>query len=149
MSRAGERSPDWTVRRLFTSPAVWVFAVTFTVLAIHPLPECVACEYARPWGRTEAAYVEGSSLLTAWLIGASLAAGFWNLRKNWLVPFSIVIAHLATQSIGGVPFWSLWSNEGPVILALGLLVGAGSLMAGYLIHLAFGRIRGVKRASLT
>jgi hypothetical protein len=49
-----ERSPKWSIRGLISSPAVWAFAVTFAALAIHPLPECIACEYSRPWESTSA-----------------------------------------------------------------------------------------------
>lgn len=128
-------------RTLVTSPALWVFLATFIVLAIHPIPECVACEYSRPWGRNDAMYNQASTLLAAWLIVASFLAGFWSVRKNWLVPVSIVIAHLATQPISGVALWSLWSNEGPMILLLGTLTGAASLFIGSLVRLGIGQVR--------
>jgi hypothetical protein len=127
--------------RLIARPALWVFLVTFIVLAIHPIPECVACEYPRPWGRDDAIYAQASTLLAAWLVVASLAAGAGSVRRNWLVPVSIVIAHLATQPIGGVPLWSLWSNEGPMILLLGSLTGAVGLLVGYLARLGVGQLR--------
>jgi len=127
--------------RLATSVTLWVFLVTFVVLAVHPIPECVACEYPHAWGRNEATYGRDSVLIAAWLIIASFLAGFWSLRRNWLVPISIVIAHLATQPIGGVPFWSLWSNEGPMILLLGIPSGAASLLVGHLVRLGVGQMR--------
>lgn len=128
-------------RRLIANLALWVFLVTFTILAIHPIPECIACEYPRPWGRNDSTYAHASTLLVTWLVIASLAAGFGSIRRNWLVPASIVIAHLATQPIGGVPLWSLWSNEGPMILLLGALTGGAGLLVGYLARLGLGKLR--------
>ena len=62
-------------------------------------------------------------------------------RNNWLVPVSIVIAHLVTQPIGGVALWSLWSNEGPMILLLGVPTGVASLLVGYLVRLGVDHMR--------
>ena len=116
--------------------------MTFIALAIHPIPECIECEYARPWGRNDATYAQASTLLAAWLIIASFVAGFWSVKRNWLVPVSIVIAHLATQPIGGVAFWSLLSNEGPMILLIGALTGSASLFVGYCVRLGISQMRG-------
>jgi hypothetical protein len=106
--------------------------LTFLALAIHPVPECVACEYANPWGRSDSNYDRDSNILAGWLIVASFVAGFWSLDENWLVPIAIVLAHLATQPLGGVALWSLWRNEGPIILLLSLTTGGISLLAGYM-----------------
>jgi hypothetical protein len=128
------------VVRLVTNSAVWVFFLTFIVLAMHPIPECVACEYPHPWGRNDATYSRDSLLIAVWLILASLLAGFWGIKRNWLVPISIIVAHLLTQPIGGVPFWSLWANEGPMILLLGVPTGAASLLVGHLARLGIDKI---------
>lgn len=145
MNQAIEMGPKAIVRILVVSPAFWVFVLTFTVLAIHPVPECVDCEYPNPWGRSDVAYGFGAGVLAAWLIVVSFAAGVWGPRRNWLVPVCIVAAHLATQPIGGVPFWSLWSNESPVILGLGLAVGLVSLAAGGLARAGVGRLLAIAR----
>ncbi len=116
------------------------------MLAIHPVPECVACEYPNPWGRNEAAFARDSVLIAGWLIIASLAAGFWGPKGKWLVPASILVAHLATQPIGGVALWSLASNEGPMILLLGIPIGAVSLLVGQLVRRGVVQMRqGVPR----
>jgi hypothetical protein len=128
-------------RRVATNVALWVFLLTFIVLAVHPIPECVACEYSRPWGRNDSAYSLGSTLLSAWLIIASFVAGFRSVKRNWLVPVSIVMAHLVTQPIAGVALWSLWSNEGPMIVVLGALTGAVSLFLGYFVRIGIGQVR--------
>jgi|CZKD01.1.fsa_nt_gi hypothetical protein len=115
---------------LYRSPALWVFLVTFTVLAIHPIPECIDCEFPRPWGRDDLAYLHVSGILDVWFVVASITAGFCSIRKYWLVPVSIVLAHLMTQPLGGVALWSLWSNEAPVIVLLGCVAGAAGLLVG-------------------
>lgn len=127
------------VGKLFTSAALWVFVLTFVVLAIHPIPECFACEYPHPWGRDQS--TRDWTLLAAWLIVASFLAGSWGIKKNWPVPISIVMAHLMTQPIGGVALWSLLSNEGPMILALGLPTGGASLLLGCLVRRVVGQMR--------
>ena len=129
------------MRTTVTHPTVVVFLVTFMVLAIHPLPECVECEHSNPWGRDDAAFARGVAIITAWLILASFVAGFSCLRRYWPVPVSIVVADLITQPLGGVPLWSLWSNEGPLIVMFGLAAGATSLLAGHLIRVWVSRLR--------
>jgi hypothetical protein len=119
---------------------LWVFVLTLTVLAIHPVPECIACEGSRPWGRDDIAYLHASVALDVWFLAVSIAAGFCSVRKYWLVPITVVLAHLITQPLGGVPLWSLWSNEGPVILLLGCVAGAGSLFLGTLIRFMVNRL---------
>jgi hypothetical protein len=127
--------------KVYKSPVFWVFVVTFAVLALRPVPECVDCEFANPWGRNDATYIYASRIFDAWLMVASFTAGFCSLRKYWAVPLVIVFADLVTQPIGGVALWSLWSNEGPVILVLGSIVGASALLVGALVRLAVGRLQ--------
>jgi hypothetical protein len=126
--------------RLYRSPVPWVFLVTLTVLAIHPIPECIDCESPRPWGRDDLAYLHASALLDVWFVVATITAGFCSIRKYWFVPVSIVLAHLITQPLGGVALWSLWSNEGPVIVLLGCAAGAVGLLIGAFIRLLVDRI---------
>lgn len=127
--------------KIYKSPVFWVFVATFAALAIRPVPECIDCEFTHPWGRNDAIYVHASGVLDAWLIVASFIAGVCSLRRYWAVPIVIVLAHLATQPIGGVALWSLLSNEGPVIVMLGTVVGAGALLAGALVRLVIARLQ--------
>lgn len=127
-------------RRLYKSPVLWVFVATLAVLAIHPIPECIACEHPHPWGRNDVAYHHAAAVLDIWFVVASIAAGFGSARKYWLVPVSIVLAHLMTQPLGGVPLWSLWSNEGPMIVIIGCVAGVGGLLMGALIRRVADRI---------
>jgi len=128
-------------KKFFQSPVLWVFVVTLVVLAIHPIPECVACESPGAWGRNEAAYTRASGVFDAWFILASVTAGFCSVRKYWSVPAAIVVADLITQPLGGVPLWSLWSNEGPVLVLVGAIAGATFLMVGSLLRVTFRLLR--------
>jgi hypothetical protein len=141
MTISGEKPSNSFVWKLVTSVPLWVFLLTFIVLAIHPIPECVDCEYPHPWGRNEVAFARDSILIAVWLVIASFLAGFWGLKGKWLIPASILVAHLATQPIGGVALWSLVSNEGPMILLLGIPVGAASLLIGHLVRRGVGQMR--------
>jgi hypothetical protein len=111
---------------------LWVFLVTLVVLAVHPLPECFDCEGPRPWGRDDLAYHYGVAIFDGWFVLASISAGFFSFRKYWLVPPLIVLADLVTQPLGGVALWSLWNNEGPVMVIIGSVMGALCLLAGVL-----------------
>jgi hypothetical protein len=130
-------------KKMLAGVPLWIFLVTFVILALHPIPECVACEYRNPWGRSDTMYYRDSIILDAWLVLASFGAGVLRVRRGWLVPVLIVAAHLLTQPIGGVTITSLWLNEGPMILVLGLGVGAASLALGYLVRngVEFLRVR--------
>ncbi len=130
------------IDRLFRSPVLWVFLVTVTALAIHPIPECFDCEGPNPWGRNDVAYRNAAHIFTVWLLGVSVIAGFCSMRKYWLVALSVVLADLITQPLGGVPLWSLRSNEGPVIAVLGCTAGAASLLFGSLLRFVFDRVVG-------
>jgi hypothetical protein len=108
--------------------------ITLAVLAIHPSPECFDCEYSRQWGRDDAAFLRSAHVLDVWFLLASIVAGFYSVRKYWAIPVLILIAHLVTQPLGGVPLWSLWNNEGPVIVIVGCVVGACALLVGAVIR---------------
>jgi hypothetical protein len=113
--------------------------VTLLVLAIHPIPECIDCEFPRPWGRADLAYLHTSAILDVWFVVASITAGYCSARRYWLVPVSIVIAHVITQPLGGVALWSLWSNEAPLIVLLGFVAGVVCLSVGGIMRFLVDR----------
>lgn len=131
------------IKRTINSPVFWVFAITLSVLSVYPIPECVACEFARPWGRNDVAYEHASVVYDVWLVSASMISGIISLRKYWLIPFLIVLADMITQPIGGVALWSLFSNEGPMIIGLGGAVGGCSLIMGSVIRLIYNYLSGL------
>ena len=113
--------------------AVALSMLTLIALCIHPLPFCIDCEFADPWGHKANAF---DVPLLIWLLVAPFLAGLLALRRGWLVPICVVLALLVTQSIGGVAWWSLRENEGPFILIFGLPTTAVGFGIGYLIHKA-------------
>jgi len=125
---------------LYRNPVLWVFLVTLVVLAIHPIPECVDCEFPRPWGRDDVVYQRDAAILSLWFVVATITAGFFSIRKYWLVPILITLAHVITQPLGGVALWSLRSNEGPMIVLFGLGAGALGLSVGALARFSFNRL---------
>jgi hypothetical protein len=127
--------------KIYKSPLLWVFIATLAALAIHPIPECVDCEYTHPWGRSDATYVYASRIFDTWLIVASFTAGVCSLRRYWAMPLVIVFADLVTQPRGGVALWSLWSNEGPVIVVVGAVVGGSAVLVGGLVRLVVARLQ--------
>ena len=120
--------------------------LTLIFLVIHPIPECVDCEYSNPWGRNDAVYLRDSHLLDLWLILASFYAALNSLKRSWLVPLGIVFSHAATQFRGGVTWASFSGNEGPAILIMGLFVGGFSLIAGHLAGHVYHTVRYKLRA---
>lgn len=90
-------APRRLVYKLFRNPALWVFVVTLAILAIHPIPECVDCEFPHPWGRDDLAYHHASAILDVWFVVASITAGFYSVRRYWLVPVSIALAHSTVE----------------------------------------------------
>lgn len=127
-------------QRLYRSPVLWVFLVTLVVLAIHPIPECIDCEFPRPWGRDDVVYRHAADVLTVWFVVATITAGFFSVRKYWLVPVLITLAHLITQLLGGVALWSLRENEGPTIVLLGFAAGAIALLVGAIMRFLWTRL---------
>jgi uncharacterized membrane protein len=103
-------------------------------LAMHPTPWCVDCEYRNPWGHVSDRI---DDVLAAWSLIAPFIAGLLSFRKGWLVPIFVVIATLITQPLGGVAWWSLRENEGPMIMIIGLPVCTFCFGLGRIIHLLF------------
>jgi hypothetical protein len=91
--------------------------VTITALMVYPIPFCIDCEYPNPWGHVN---VKGEVFVSFWLLIAPLLAGAFPIKKGWMVPIVAVLALVATQPLGGVAWWSLRDNEGPLILLLGV-----------------------------
>jgi hypothetical protein len=125
-----QRSEWWR-----NNATIIVVVATLLVLAIHPIAECVKCEFPNPWGRDDAAYLRDVRVFDAWLVVASFLAGLLGLRRSWLVPIGITMADIATQPIGGVSFFSLVNNEGPMMLLVGLTFGIPALSAGLLFRM--------------
>jgi hypothetical protein len=119
--------------------AAALIAITFVALVAVPLPFCIDCEYPNPWGHV---VVSAETPVMIWLLIAPFLAGALAVRKGWLVPVGVVLVLIATQSIGGVAWWSLRENEGPFIILFGTPVTFLCFWAGYMMR-AVVRWRGI------
>jgi hypothetical protein len=118
--------------------AVALSVVTLIALIIYPIPLCFDCEFPNPWGHVTA---KGEGPVAVWLLIAPFLAGVFGLRRGWLVPLFVVLALLVTQPLGGVPWWSLRDNEGPIILLFGLPVTATCFGIGFVVRVIVGLVR--------
>ena len=110
--------------------AVLIVILTLIILIFNPIPACFDCEFPNAWGHDDAIVARDANALTVWFLGTSCLAGLLRWKRSWLVPVGITIADIATQHLGGVAWWSLRDNEGPVLLILGLVSGAFLLLLG-------------------
>ena len=120
--------------------AVVVSAVTLIALTIYPLPFCIDCEFPDPWGHVA---VPGEVPVSVWLLTAPFLAGLFALRRGWLVPVCVVLAFLVTQPLGGVAWWSLRENEGPIIIVLRLPITAACFGIGYVVRMIVVFTKGI------
>ncbi len=118
-------------RKVRDHGSVAVSAATLIALSLHPTPWCFNCEFSNPWGHVSDRI---DDILGAWLLIAPFIAGLFAFKKGWLVPVSMVLATLITQPLAGVAGWSLRTNEGPIIVILGLPACAVCLLLGYCVR---------------
>jgi hypothetical protein len=104
--------------------------VTLCGLALFPIADCFDCEGPNAWGRNDAAYEIRANVFDVWLVGTSLLVGFLRQRRGYFVPIAAMLIYCATMPLGGVKLWSLFGNEGPTALIIGLPVGLCSFAVG-------------------
>lgn len=124
--------------KLYRHGAITLLVLTLIALSIHPIPFCIDCGISSPWGHASA---KGDDLLTCWLLISPFLAGLFALRVGWLVPLATVFSLLLSQPIGGVAWWSLRENEGPVILLVGLPATLICFGIGYLARSLIARVK--------
>ena len=125
--------------RPYIVPAL--IGLTAIALVLFPIADCIDCDVLRPWGRNDAAFAIRSEIFDIWLLGASFLVGLFRLRHGWVLPLAFVAINCLTEPLGGVAWWSLIQNEGPLILLIGGLAGLLSFAIGRLFGLALVRIR--------
>ena len=54
------------------------------------------------------------------------------------MPFCVVLALLITQPLGGVAWWSLRDNEGPIIIIFGLAATLMCFGFGFVVRVIAG-----------
>jgi hypothetical protein len=121
-------------RWVLCNAAVSSVVFTLIVLIFNPIPACVDCEFPNAWGHNDAIVGHDSVVFMVWFLGASCMAGLLRWKRSWIVPVGITIADIATQHLGGVPWWSLKDNEGPVLLIVGVVSGVFSLLLGMCVR---------------
>ena len=125
----------WILPKLRQHGTVVLSLITVIALSLYPLPFCIDCEYPNPWGHVTR---KGETPVFFWLFAAPFLAGFFALRRGWLVPICVVVALLVTQPLGGVALWSLRENEGPVILIFGFPAAFACFGLGYVVRVLAG-----------
>jgi hypothetical protein len=101
---------------------------------MHPISECFDCEFPHDHGINDATYDRDIYIFDIWFITTTFIATLLRIRRGWTVPFGILFAFIATQHLGGLPWWSLRDNEGPTILLVGIPVSLMTLTIGFLVR---------------
>jgi hypothetical protein len=103
--------------------SIVIVIATFIALAFFPIPSCFDCEFPNPYGLNDAILAHRGLLFEIWSICAIFFSVFLRAKMPWLIPPGIMLANLMTQHLGGVPWWSLRENEGPIIILVDLISG--------------------------
>jgi vacuolar-type H+-ATPase subunit I/STV1 len=119
---------------------ILVAAATIS-LACFPATLCFDCEPDYTFGRPASLNDFGWDIFSFWLIAVSFAAGLLRLRFAWLLPLCVAIADVATQHLGGVPWWDVKNNEGPMILIFATPFGCMALTIGLFVRVMYEVLR--------
>jgi hypothetical protein len=120
--------------------SIVIVIATFIALAFFPIPSCFDCEGPNPYG--DAAVLAHRQLIfEIWPISAIFFSVFLRIKRPWLIPPGIMLADLMTQHLGGVPWWSLRENEGPIIILVELIAGFILLGLAFLARMGFEWLR--------
>jgi hypothetical protein len=117
---------------LVRNGTVILCVMTLLLAVIYPVPFCIGCEFAKPWGHVP---VWQEDIVLIWLLAAPFLAGLFVLKKGGLVPLIAVFALVIVQPLAGVAWWSLLANEGPFIILLGSPIAAACYGGGRLVRL--------------
>jgi hypothetical protein len=130
-------------------PSIVIVIATFIVLAFFPIPLCFDCEFPNPYGLSDAILAHRTLLFEIWSVSAIFVSVFLRIKRPWLIPPGIMLADLMTQHLGGVPWWSLRENEGPIIIVVGLIAGFTLLSLAFLCRMSFEWLRESKTSRST
>src|SRR5258705_1917964 len=103
--------------------SIVIVIATFITLVFFPIPSCFDCEFPNPYGIDAAVLAHRQLIFEIWSISAIFFSVFLRIKRPWLIPLGIMLADLMTQHLGGVPWWSLRENEGPIIILVELTAG--------------------------
>ena len=125
--------------------SIVIVIATFIALAFFPIPSCFDCEGPNPYGLSDAVLARRELLFEIWSISAIFLSVFLRIKTPELIPLGIMLADLMTQHLGGVPWWSLKVNEGPIIIAFDLGAGFMLLSLAYVLRICFDSWRSKTR----
>jgi hypothetical protein len=117
--------------------SIIIVIATFIALAFFPKPWCFDCEFPNPYGLSDAVLEHRVLFFDIWSISVIFISVFLKIKRPWLIPLGIMLADLMTQHLGGVPWWSIRLNEGPIIIVVELIAGFILLGLAYLFRICF------------
>jgi hypothetical protein len=129
--------------------SIVIVIATFIALAFFPIPSCFDCEFPNPYGLSDAVLAHRIFFFRTWSISTIFFSVFLRIKRPWLIPLGIMLADLVTQHLGGVPWWSLRVNEGPIIIFFGLTAGFTLLSLAFLCRMSFEWLRDTKSSRST
>jgi hypothetical protein len=106
----------WSWMRSYA--AYVVIAMASISLLVFPDVVCFDCEDKNG----QALQSPNATIFFWWLVLAPLIAGTLSIRRAWLIPIGLTLAHLATQQLAGNTWWDVGNNEFPIFF-LDLLIG--------------------------
>jgi hypothetical protein len=129
--------------------SIVIVIATFIALVFFPIPSCFDCEFPNPYGIDAAVFAHRQLLFEIWSISAIFISVLLRIKRPWLIPPGIMLADLITQHLGGVPWWSLRENEGPIIILVELIAGFILLGLAFLCRMCFEWLRESKTTRST
>ena len=120
--------------------SIVIIMATAIALAFFPIPLCFDCEGPNPYA-IDAVIAHRQLIFEIWSISAIFFSVFLRIKNPWLIPPGIMLADLMTQHLGGVPWWSVRENEGPIIILVDLIAGFILLGLAFLFRIGFEALR--------
>jgi len=120
--------------------SIIIVIATFIALAFFPIPSCFDCE-GPSYRLNDATLAHRILFFRIWSISTIFFSVFLRIKRPWLIPLGIMLADLMTQHLGGVPWWSLRENEGPIIILVELIAGFALLSLAFLCRMSFEWLR--------
>jgi hypothetical protein len=117
--------------------SIIIVIATFIALAFFPKPLCFDCEFPNPYGLSDAVLLHRALFFDIWSLSIIFISVFLKIERPWLIPLGIMLADLMTQHLGGVPWWSLRQNEGPIIILVELIAGFILLSLAFVSRIGF------------
>jgi hypothetical protein len=128
-------------RPLQSYSVFFIIAAACICFSIFPATMCFDCEPDYTYGRSKEINDLSWAIFEAWILIAPFTAALFRLNYASLIPIALALANIATQHLGGAPWWTIRNNEGPVVLLIAIPIGFLSLALGYLCNIAYTLFR--------